>query len=285
MKKDTIKILLKIGGTILICAILISIGTYRLKKKDIEPLEEFTMNMVMIRVPIMGYGVIETPIPANLSLESTDGVCTWTFSDGTKITVYDSSEHVGMKQSSNFTWYDETSAQYILDSDTSVVVESDTETIRNVTLAWKQADPCWCGIYPDWEVKWKMKQLPKYNEVIGVTSPKGIILPGSVSAISVNAYSAELWRNESSYVGAYVKYDIDDVVDRLIWAYVTMLSDEYRWYKSDDIIFAYSPVNVMAAKKVTENKWIIYTASIDKLDYVLVNLTKVSDIEDTVTSP
>lgn len=273
MSKETMKTLLIVIGTVIIAVVCINIGNYRLKKKAAEPLTEFTMDMVLIDVPIMGYGVINTPIPKGLTLASTDGVCTWTFSDGTKITVYDSEEHAGMTQNSNWTWYNETSAQYLIDG-SSVVVESDPETIRNVALAWKMEDPCWCGIYPEWKDEYKLQQLPKFNEVIGITSPKGVILPGNISALSLNAYSAELWRDETSYVGAYVKYDIEEVIDRLIWAYTTMLTDQYRWYRSDDIIFAYTKENVMAAKKITENKWIIYTASADKMDYVLVNLSK-----------
>lgn len=277
-KKDILNVALVVM-TILTIVVAVLCGVKFVgQRKAASDDENLGREMVWAGIPLFNYETVSVPITKGATIVSSDGVCTWEFTDGTKITVYQSDHHVGMKNLSPHVYYNKESAQYVYDG-YSVVVESSKEVISDVCSVWEKYDPCTYTTEVNWDSSCQMEKLPTSHEVKGVESPKGVILPGTVYPRDKSLYSAEVWKDGISYMSAYVKYEKMSEVEKIIYANVNMFGEEYYWYKSSDIIFASTDTMVAAAKKITENKYIVYVASVDKLDFVLVNLAKTLDIK------
>lgn len=241
-------------------------------KSDVE------MSMTYLNIPLIDDYFMVTPVVEGASIVETDGIGTWKLSDGTTISVYNSTVRTGVTLVDNDVYIGKNQVERIGQGYTVVVNNEDQLIIDAITNTWsKQLNAT--GIKtPTWISKYKLDALPLTEGVEGVMSPKGVILPDQPTGSDSKLYTAEIWKQDTSYMSAYIKYDYIDNVRATIYNYLTIDTElnyvpKLTWYDDTQYILATNSTSVMAAKKVTENKFIIYSASIDNLDYVLVNLS------------
>lgn len=227
------------------------------------------------KIPIITSGVVRVPVPNECAYTTSDGVCSWEFGDNYKVTVYDSTVSTGLELISGHVYTDYTGTVGYKTEEKMVVIETTEDYVETITAAWGAADPCVEFIWDEWPSKNKLKTLPESKDLEVVTSPKGVDLPGKVSALGTNLYTAELWRDSegTDYMAAFVLYDKIDAVKRYVYGYCSFLPDQTMlWYEDDNIVLGCTDNTVVGARKITENKYILYVSSRNELDYVLHNL-------------
>lgn len=268
--------------------ILVAVGIYSIVRSTDKPTEAPAIATRQLNIPLIDDYYMSVPVPAEATIVSSDGVGSWELSDGSIITVYNSSVKTGVTLVDNEVYSGKGQVERFGFGYTVVINNGNQNTIDALADVWSKQVTAIYQKSPAWLSKCKLDELPTGKNVPGVMSGRGIIMPERPNTSDSSLYMAEVWKNSPSYMSVYIKYSSIENVRSTLFNYLTVDKDlgsipYISWYDDTDVLLAYDTENVMAAKKVTSNKFIIYSSSIDVLDYVLLNLSSevvVMDVEE-----
>lgn len=241
------------------------VGWCRASSENVEPLQSYTEYYI----PVLPDHSVRVAVAPGSTIVSTDGITTWEFTDGTNVTVLGAEllapNGVNTYKQSDESVYTSVGGRTLSLYGTAIITETNYQMWCN--------DNCVIESVPRWNINAQLDALPTVGKVEGFMSSKGVIMPENNTSVDP-VYTADVWHSGSSYMYAYIQLGFIDSIRTQLYTYARLSGTGIlSWYESDDVFYVETSRLVIAAKKKTENKWVIYGSSLDKKDFVLINLS------------
>lgn len=204
-----------------------------------------------VNVPIGDNTRIAVRVPKELELVSTDGMSTWTFSNGFSINVSRAklSEHGNTD-----------SVRSVGDYYVKIFDPEGSKSQIEPLLMQSEVTEVTMEIP---ETK-RISKLPKYTDLDMVINDSHMYMPAEAEPMRLFGLPADALIDGKSYVMSFMRNYTMDKLEPMLWNIVTRNGDLVRFYDDGDILYLESEDTVVACKKFTMTRWCVYITSADK---------------------
>ena len=222
----------------------------------------------IFEIALDGTNVLAMDIPANWSLTEQDGFHYWKFNDN--IEMYKTKTPIVSGNLKGDCYYTSTSVSRNFD-DYSIMIDTDKKTVDTVGKLLSQA-----SIGSREVIQYRergLESLPDYKDYPMDFTTNNLYMPLEYNEVQSDVFTSCNSINGTSFITCWMmNYKLEDLKP-ILMNLVTCNSSSGKldsWYESSDIFYAESEGLVVAAKKITYNKWCCYLSSNDSYaDYLL----------------
>lgn len=207
-------------------------------------------------------------IPSSWNLTEQDAYSYWKFNEN--ITVYKSTTKVvSGKEEGNILYTNNTVSRNFDEASISFHIDKvDLDFTKNMLANAKVLERDVLQ-YRELEIE----SLPEYTKQPMLMTENELYMPEGYSDVMSEQYTAAHKVDGNSFILSWIARDKIEDYKPILHNIVTCNSSSKKldsWYESDDIYYAVCEDKVVAAKKITYNRWVCYCASNDSYaDYVI----------------